>query len=110
MAKKKRKKFSSTFTFFLLLFAVLATGTYFVTKYLNRPKFVRYPDFGIDIPINYSIHGIDVSRHQSVIDWEDVQMMQSDDVKIGFGFMKATEGIVSVDGRFKKNWFEAKKA
>ena len=110
VAKKKRKKFTSTFTFFLLLFAVIAVSTYFLTKYFNKPVFVRYPDFGIDIPVNYSIHGIDVSRHQAVIDWEDVRLMQSQDVKIGFGFMKATEGIVSVDGRFKKNWFEAKKA
>ncbi len=110
MAKKKRKKFSGSFTFFILLLAGVAAGIYFVTRYLNRPKFARYPGFGIDIPVNYSIHGIDVSRHQSIIDWEDVSLMQSRNLKIGFGFMKATEGIVSVDPRFKKNWFEAKKA
>ena len=110
MAKKKRKKFSNSLTFFLLILFALGAGTYFVTRYLNRPKFVRYPDFGIDIPVAYAIHGIDVSKYQSVIDWEDVKAMQSENIKIGFGFMKATEGLENVDGRFKKNWFEAKKA
>ena len=110
MAKKKQQKFTSSITFFLLIFASLAVGIYYISTYLNRPKFVRYPGFGIDIPVNYSIHGIDVSRHQSKINWQDVQAMQSKNVKIGFGFMKATEGLESVDARFKKNWFEAKKA
>ncbi|MCW3089210.1 MAG: glycoside hydrolase family 25 protein [Ferruginibacter sp.] len=110
MAKKKKKKLTGTLTFILLLLAGLATGTWYITRLINRPKFVQYPAFGIDIPVNYTIHGIDVSRHQAVIDWADVKAMQIQNVKIGFGFMKATEGIQSVDGRFRKNWFDAKKA
>ena len=111
MAKKRRKKkFTTTLIFFLLVLAAAGVATYYISNYLNRPKFVRYAGFGIDLPVNYVIHGIDVSRHQSVIDWEDVRAMQIQNVKIGFGFMKATEGLESVDGRFKKNWFEAKKA
>ena len=110
VARKKKKKFTGTLTFILLVLTALAAGTWYVTSYLNRPKFVRYPAFGIDLPVNYSIHGIDVSRHQAIIDWNDVKAMHINDVKIGFGFMKATEGIESVDGRFRKNWFEAKKA
>lgn len=96
--------------FSLLMLAAIAAGTWFISNYFNRPRFVRYPGFGIDIPVNYSIHGIDVSRYQSVIDWKDVKAMRIQEVTIGFGFMKATEGIESVDGRFRKNWFEAKEA
>lgn len=88
----------------------MAAGTWYITSSLNKPKFVRYPAFGIDIPVNYTIHGIDVSRHQSIIDWKDVKAMRIQNIQIGFGFMKATEGVQSVDGRFRKNWFEAKKA
>lgn len=109
MAKKKKKRFTGSFTFILLVLASMAGLTWYVTSFFNQPSFVRYPAFGIDIPVNYSIHGIDVSRHQAFIDWEDVKNMEIKNVKIGFGFMKATEGIESVDPRFRKNWFEAKK-
>ena len=37
----------------------------------RRAHYVRYDQFGIEIPINYSIHGIDVSKYQRVIDWEN---------------------------------------
>ncbi|MCH5600338.1 hypothetical protein [Niabella ginsengisoli] len=30
----------------------------------RKVKFVHYDAFGIDMPIAYSIHGIDVSRYQ----------------------------------------------
>ena len=38
----------------------------------RRSHFVRYPEFGIEIPTNYSIHGIDVSKYQGLIDWDQV--------------------------------------
>jgi len=28
----------------------------------NKTKFIRYPEFGIAMPTNYSIHGIDVFK------------------------------------------------
>ena len=110
VARKKKKKFTGTLAFILLMLGAMAFATWYFTGYFNRPKFVRYPAFGIDVPVNYAIHGIDVSRHQASIDWKVVKAMQISDVRIGFGFMKATEGIQTVDGRFRKNWFEAKKA
>lgn len=110
VAKKKKKRFTGTLTFIVLVLTALAAGTWYITSFFNQPKFVRYPGFGIDLPVKYAIHGIDVSRHQAVINWKDVKAMQIKDVKIGFGFMKATEGVQNVDGRFRKNWFEAKEA
>ena len=71
---------------------------------------MRYPAFGIDLPANYPIHGIDVSRYQQQIDWKAVKRMEDKNVKIGFAFIKATEGLSSVDRNFRKNWFNAKQA
>ena len=92
------------------MLAVIATAVYYINQFLSKPKFVRYPAFGIDIPVNYAIHGIDVSRYQHNIDWKAVKDMQDQQVKIGFAFIKATEGLGRVDNGFRRNWFNAKKA
>lgn len=94
----------------LIILSVIAVTANYGSKFFNRPKFVHYDGFGIDMPVNYEIHGIDVSKHQSEIDWDDVKAMQIKNIKIGFGFIKATEGIQNVDEQFDKNWEAAKKA
>lgn len=109
MARKKRSVLRIILLPILLL-AVAAVATYYITGFLNRPRFVRYPAFGIDIPVNFPIHGIDVSHHQASIDWKDVQNMQVQQVKIGFSFIKATEGLNDMDSRFRQNWFYAKQS
>jgi lysozyme len=106
VAKKKNK----TPAGILLFIALMLCFTAAILYYSNRPKFVRYPAFGIDIPTIYSIHGIDVSHYQSSIDWDEVKAMQVKNIKIGFAFIKATEGIEDVDNAFKTNWKGAKKA
>lgn len=73
-----------------------------------KPAHVKYTEFGIDIPAGYTIHGIDVSRYQSVIGWDDVKNMQVKDIKIGFVFIKATEGIGKLDAQFRRNWLKVK--
>jgi lysozyme len=60
--------------------------------------------------VEYSIHGIDVSKYQQVIAWEEVQKMQVKKIKLGFAFIKATEGIGNMDPQFRRNWRESKKA
>ncbi len=92
--------------FVAVMLALTAAAFYFI----NRPRFVHYDDFGIDIPVSYSIHGIDVSRYQKNIDWDDVSSMQVNWVKINFSFIKATEGCDDVDAKFKTNWRAAKEA
>lgn len=109
MAKRKKIIFKSIFIPLVLL-AVIASVVYYINEYINRPKFIRYAAFGIDLPVNYQIHGIDVSRYQHNIDWNSVGAMQDQEVKIGFAFIKATEGLGKVDKGFRKNWFNAKKA
>jgi len=94
----------------VVLLATAAIATYYLTEFLNKPKFVRYPAFGIDIPENFAIHGIDVSHYQDNIDWKAVHDMQVKQVRIGFCFIKATEGLTDTDLKFRMNWFKAKQA
>ena len=71
---------------------------------------VRYPEFGITIPAGYAIHGIDVSKYQSKIAWEEVKAMQVKEVQLRFSFIKATEGASAIDPNFQKNWKAAREA
>jgi len=109
VAKKKTTAFKIILVSVIYLTAA-AAAIYLITYYLNRPKFVRYPAFGIPIPVNYTIHGIDVSKHQAAIDWDDVSAMQDKNIKIGFAFIKATEGVNNVDIAYRRNWVKAKEA
>jgi lysozyme len=76
----------------------------------RRAHFIRYAAFGIDIPVNYSIHGIDVSKYQNIIDWGSVHDMKVGDVQLSFAFIKATEGLANEDAYFQRNWKKAKDA
>jgi lysozyme len=112
MPRRKKKNILWKF-FLLLLLASISVMTWF-TAYdwwmERRAHFVRYPEFGIDIPVNYAIHGIDVSKYQNIIDWQSVKDMDIDNVQINFVFIKATEGLNDVDGYFTRNWRKAKDA
>jgi lysozyme len=70
-------------------------------------NFVRYKEFGIEMPVNYSIHGIDISHHQDMINWKEVKNMNVRNIRIGFAFIKASEGLNDKDRLFKRNWTEA---
>lgn len=101
MANKKKKRNRLV----LLIIVVVFVGiTYLFNWYFNRPSFVHYPAFGIPMPTNYAIHGIDVSRYQKTIGWSLVKEMKVGGIKIDFVFMKATEGISGVDKQFSRNW------
>jgi len=63
--------------------------------------------FGIIMPKGYSVHGIDVSKHQGTIDWKRVSRMKKNDIQISFAFIKATEGISRQDNKFEINWKQA---
>ncbi|MGH2552166.1 MAG: glycoside hydrolase family 25 protein, partial [Chitinophagaceae bacterium] len=74
----------------------------------RKVKFTRYPEFGIYIPESYFIHGIDVSKYQDMIAWEEVKAMNVNSIQLGFVFMKATEGIGNTDPRYYRNWKKTK--
>lgn len=108
MAGKKKRLAKYRSAFFIILFSLIATIVFF-NWYFNRPSFVHYAAFGIPIPTNYAIHGIDVSRYQKNIGWQLVKEMQVDGISVSFVFIKATEGIGGVDEKFRRNWTQAKK-
>lgn len=76
----------------------------------QQMQFVRYPEFGIPIPAEYEIHGIDVSRYQQTISWDMVKEMNVHDIRLQFAFIKATEGLINIDPFFKRNWKKTKEA
>lgn len=109
--KRQQKKYLRLF--FLISFLC---GGLFVSYILylwwesREMRFVTYKEFGIPIPDQYEIHGIDVSRYQNMISWNMVRAMQVNNIKLGFAFMKATEGVENIDPYFKRNWRKAKEA
>ncbi|MBS1659790.1 MAG: glycoside hydrolase family 25 protein [Bacteroidetes bacterium] len=112
MALKSRKY--TAWKIVLLSFAV-AVGIMFGFVVYDwwqerRAHFVRYQEFGIEIPTNYSIHGIDVSKYQDVIDWTSVKGMNVAGVQMSFVFIKATEGLGNEDSYFQRNWKKTKDA
>lgn len=112
MAKIKKLPKGWKILLYSLLLAIVGMLGFIVYQWWmeRRARFIRYDAFGTDIPANYSIHGIDVSKYQDIIDWESVQAMQVENVRIGFAFIKATEGNGNKDRQFKRNWKKAQEA
>jgi lysozyme len=111
VASKKKK---SVFIFFIWATIIAAASFLFMLFYLwqesKEMEFVQYPEFGIPIPGAYEIHGIDVSKYQQQIAWEAVSRMKVRNIKLGFAFIKATEGNNNTDAYFKRNWRKARQA
>jgi len=57
----------------------------------------NYPDKS-----EYPVHGIDISHHQDVIDWD---ILERSDIR--FAFIKSTEGGDHKDTKFQENWKRA---
>lgn len=115
MAKKKKKQQRKQRAWLIVSFIVIALVAYIIMMYMKQRQIeaaarTRYAAFGIDVPNGYEIHGIDVSKYQGFVYWPAVKKMQVDDIKLGFAFVKATEGLTIVDRQFKRNWQEAKQA
>lgn len=112
MAARKKKK--PIVAIFITVTVVALASFGFFLAYLWWQSYeeptVHYDQFGIDIPRGFEIHGIDVSRYQHNISWTAVANMKVNDVKLGFAFIKATEGSTSRDPKFKRNWEQAKTA
>ena len=109
MSRKKRYNYNNL----KLIACALFIGALILAllQWINsrKVKFVHYDAFGIDMPVAYSIHGIDVSRYQKKIAWQGVKEMNVDNIQLNFAFIKATEGQGLTDKYFKTNWRNAKK-
>lgn len=51
------------------------------------------------------VHGIDVSHYQGTVDWRQVA-----EAEMAFAFVKATQGVSSIDSEFGVNWAGVKAA
>lgn len=109
MPRKKKKRSLAPYLVLIAVMIMLSAVALYFYKRTSRTKFAHYTGFGIDLPVNYTFHGIDVSKHQSVIAWKDVQGMKDNGVNLSFVFMKATEGVDDEDPQFKRNWKQADK-
>jgi lysozyme len=110
MLSAKQKKQTRKIVLVAVAGILLMTTGWLVMQKLKyrKAKMTRYPEFGIVIPESYAIHGIDVSKYQSMIAWEEVKAMKVKNIQLGFAFIKATEGIGNTDPQYKRNWKKAK--
>lgn len=112
VSQKKKKTFLKEALVFIL-FAIVSTSLSFSFYYSSTGEetpAVTYEAFGIDIPGNYEIHGIDVSKYQQNVQWKAVKEMKVNDVQLGFAFIKATQGTDRTDPNYALNWTQAKEA
>ncbi len=117
MTKRRSKRLSREQRLWMILLAggfILILYFTLLDKWHERQEetvsSVRYEAFGIQLPPGYNIHGIDVSVHQGAIHWPSVYGMKEAETRMGFVFIKATEGLNDTDKRFHKNWQDAKEA
>ncbi len=113
--RKIKSKKNNNKVFIIVASIVVALGIYIYFAYNHQRKevaarFALYPDFSIQLPLGYKIHGIDVSSYQGNIYWPAIAAMHDQDVNIRFAFIKATEGLNNVDKQFNRNWQNAKNA
>jgi lysozyme len=106
MPSRKQSVRLRKIVFTVLALVVVALGIWMTFQWFEyrKVKFTRYPEFGIAIPGNYEIHGIDVSRYQQLIAWESVAAMNVQGIRMRFAFIKATEGVTNTDPQFGRNW------
>lgn len=111
MAYRKSDTFWKLLTGCLILSITVMLFLWAYEWWISRKAhYTRYDEFGIEIPSDFSIHGIDVSKYQHVIDWSSVKAMNVEDIRISFAFIKATEGNVNEDKYFDRNWKKARSA
>ena len=91
---------------------VFSTGFYwfFVRPYAYRWKpCYGQKGYGVCMPCNYEVHGIDISHYQGKIDWELLTHNREAKFPIHFIFLKATEGGDHGDDTFTQNFGQARK-
>ncbi len=106
----RRQKRIFRLAFFISGTLVLITALWLLVQARgrHRVKYIHYTEFGIGLPENYSINGIDVSHYNDEINWPMIKAMRVNDITLQFAFIKATEGTDLEDEWFGTNWKNCK--
>jgi lysozyme len=86
---------------FLFLGVALSTIGYILLQ-TKKSSFI-YSDYGVAIPSDYPIIGLDISHHQGEINYEETMQMGSAKDSIQFVYIKASEGTNFLDTKFDQN-------
>lgn len=92
------------------IIAVFSAGFYwfFIRPYAYRWKpCYGQKGYGVCMPCDYEVHGIDISHYQGSIDWVQLTTNKTAKFPIHFVFMKATEGGDHADDTFPFNFDQA---
>ena len=103
----RKSLFLKIFASFIVL--IIMYLAYFLYQEI-RSGYLKYDAFGVRIPSGYDVHGIDVSKYQGVINWKSVKNMKVADVNIDFAFIKATQGLRTIDLKYYQNIVRARQA
>ena len=96
----------------LCIILVFAAGFYY---FFIRPYAYRWKPcygskgYGVCMPCDYEVHGIDISHYQGVINWRQLAQTHAGEFPIRFIFMKATEGGDHSDHTFLQHFDSARK-
>lgn len=107
---QKNKKLKTLAKGLALLLALAGTLVLSHQLYVNnKHSYNYYKGFGIALPNNYGIHGIDISHHNGTINWAMVRGMNVRGITINFAFIKATQGTTITDKNYNYNATQAHK-
>lgn len=116
--KKAKKPQTRTMPAWLRIFLsaciilVFSAGFYW---FCIRPYAYRWKScpgergYGVCMPCDYEVHGIDISHYQGDIDWEKLAYDKNPRFPLHFIFLKATEGGDHGDDTFARNFDQARK-
>lgn len=117
-SRKKKQAVSRTMPVWvrnLLAFCIIAIFSAGFYWFFIRPYAYRWKPcyglkgYGVCMPCNYEVHGIDISHYQGIIDWDKLLHNKEAKFPIHFIFMKATEGGDYGDENFTENFGQARK-
>lgn len=110
LTRRQRRLGQVAIFLFGIILWLSPTLRYYVFSIFEYPiHYKEYKNFDIRIPNGFEVHGIDVSKWQSKVDWKRVKNMKVGDVRFSFTFIKATEGTWMTDPKFGDNWTNSKK-
>lgn len=89
---------------FSLLFYWFAVRPY---AYRWKPCY-GFQEYEVCLPSRYTIHGLDLSHHQGMVDWDALAYHHNPLFPLRFVFIKATEGSDLADEAFDANFQSAR--